>query len=69
MLSGYTPKSQMAICKTEVVRHLFTEHEPVFPNLVENKMFVSFTLDELQRACQKLKNNKAPGPGNIPRDY
>ena len=49
-----------------IVDTLFPEHQPVRWNRDNDAEFVSFTLEELIAACNKLKLNKAPGPGNIP---
>lgn len=68
-LLGYPPKPQLTMNKMEeVVRHLFPEHAPVSFNFAENATIESFTPNDLQKACSRLKNNKAPGPGNIPAE-
>ena len=66
-LSGYPPRNQMTMEAVEnIVSHLFPHHEPVVFPLTVNSTFDAFTLDEINTACRKLKNNKAPGPGNVP---
>lgn len=64
---GNPPKQQMPMQTVEaVVRHLFPEHEAVQWACNKDAVFADFTADELRLACAKLKDRKAPGPGNIP---
>lgn len=66
---GYPPKPQLTMEQVEqVVTQLFPEHEPASFNFTVNETPIYFTSSELQRACAKIKNNKAPGPGNIPSE-
>lgn len=54
-------------CTTDkVVSYLFPVHDKVCFDVVETPDFVDFTIEGIYLACIKLKNNKAPGPGNIP---
>lgn len=50
----------------QIVDCLFPVHEPVSFQCDRSVTFQAFTIEELQTACSKVKNNKAPGPGNIP---
>lgn len=68
-LAGFPPKPTLTLTKVEeIAHHLFPVHDSVIFDCENNTRFVEFTLDELQAACSKLKNNKAPGPGNIPSE-
>lgn len=49
-----------------VVYHLFPKHDNVIFDSDTSNNFIEFTTDELLKVCSKLKNNEAPGPGNIP---
>lgn len=68
-LIGFPPRHEMSM-KTvdEVVKHLFPVHESVIFNQDTNVTFTKFTESELEAACGRLKNNKAPGPKNIPAE-
>ncbi|KAG5885294.1 hypothetical protein JTB14_027252 [Gonioctena quinquepunctata] len=50
----------------KIANHLLPVYQPVIFDCDINARFLNFTLDELQAASSKLKNKKAPGPGNIP---
>lgn len=67
MVGGFPPMTPMTMEMTEkVVDHLFPVHEQVKWNCDKTVIFSRFTIDELCVACDNLKSNKAPGPGNIP---
>lgn len=66
-LIGYPPRLQMAMqTMEEVVDHLFPIHQQVIFICDRSVIFTNFSIEELRAACGKLKQNKAPGPGNIP---
>ncbi|XP_012281309.1 uncharacterized protein LOC105700220 [Orussus abietinus] len=64
---GSLPRLQMDIQTVEeVVDHLFPVHEEVIFECNINVVFTDFSLEELSVTCSKIKENKAPEPGNIP---
>lgn len=66
-LLGFPPRVCLPMEKmSEVIAQLFPTHTDVIFDCDPSVSFTNFTTDELQYACEKLKNNKAPGPGNIP---
>lgn len=68
-MNGYPPRPQMTMdMMEEVVKHLFPVHEQVKFNCDKTVIFTNFTVEELHQACKRIKNNKAPGPGNIPAE-
>lgn len=66
-LLGCPPRLQMTMQNMEeVVDHLFPVHQQVIFDCDRSVAFTDFTIDELRTASEKLKGNKAPGPGSIP---
>lgn len=66
---GFPPRLALTMPFTEeVATSLFPSHPPVAFIRSENSIFEPFTPDELKIASRKLKNNKAPGPGQIPSE-
>ena len=66
-LRGYQPRLQLTMKTMEqVVNHLFPVHDNVIFDCDIEPNFIKFTIEELHKACEKIKNNRAPGPGNIP---
>lgn len=64
---GYPPRVNLTMeTMQQVVDQLFPRHNEVVFNCDNSARFVDFTEEELNLACDKLKNNKAPGPGCIP---
>lgn len=51
-----------------VVNRLFPKHNEVIFDCDTTNRFLEFTSEEIQNAASKLKNNKAPGPSNIPSE-
>lgn len=66
---GFPPRGNLSRDFMEnIVRHLFPTHNNVIFDCDSSNRFIDFTCDEIISACTKLKNNKAPGPGNIPAE-
>ncbi|KAJ8910519.1 hypothetical protein NQ315_012816 [Exocentrus adspersus] len=66
-LIGFPPRQQMPMeAMDKVVDHLFPVHDPVIFNCDRSVIFSNFSVDELSKASDKLKEKKAPGPGCIP---
>lgn len=66
-MMGFPPRLRLPMERMEeVIAHLFPMHTAVIFDCDISVGFTDFTADELHHACNKLKNNKAPGPGNIP---
>lgn len=66
-LLGNPPKPQMTMQTVErVAKHLFPVHNEVTFRRSSTFPFTDFSIDELKSACRRIKNNKSPGPGNIP---
>lgn len=66
-LSGFPPRLALPMDIMEnVVNHLFPVHGAVHFICDNRDKFTQFTSEELEKAANKLKNRKAPGPGNIP---
>lgn len=68
MLGFPPPLKLTAEAMEDVVNHLFPIHNDVTFNTNTNDNFPEFTSEDILKACSKLKNNKAPGPGNIPSE-
>lgn len=68
-LMGFPPKLNLTDDMVEnVVKHLFPVHEEVIFNCDNRNRFLHFTSEEVRNACSKMKNNKSPGPSNIPAE-
>lgn len=66
---GFPPRICLTMEKVEeVIAHLFPTHTNVIFDCDNSVSFTKFTIDELHNASKKLKNNKSPGPGNIPAE-
>lgn len=66
---GFPPRVNLPRDVTEnIVNHLFPKHNTVIFDCDISDRFLDFTMEELENACDKMKTNKAPGPGNIPAE-
>lgn len=64
---GLSPRINLTIDFMEkAVKHLFPIHNEVIFDCDSRNRFPHFTPEEIRNAGLKLKNGKAPGPGNIP---
>lgn len=68
-LAGFPPRPKRSMdFLEEVAGHLFPTHQQLLFNRDVNSPFNDFSVEEVRTAAGKLKNNKAPGPNNIPSD-
>lgn len=66
---GYPPKINFTMNDMEKVKmYLFPHHADVHFTCTRDNRFHSFTEEEIEKACSRLKPNKAPGPGGIPSE-
>lgn len=66
-IKGKSPRTQLHIdFVNKVANHLFPAHSAVSFQCKTGSKFIPFTADDLNKACNKLKAKKAPGPGQIP---
>lgn len=66
-MTGFPPKIRLSMTFTEeIVTQLFPTHEQTQFQCERDTPFQPFTGEELEVASQKLKSDKAPGPGKIP---
>lgn len=67
MMNGFPPIPNITMEQMETtVRHLFPVHTDVNFNCEVSCHLPNFDKEELNIACNKLRNKRAPGPGNIP---
>lgn len=66
---GFPPALNLTVdAMKTVVNHLFPIHNEIIFDYATMDRFLDFTKEEVVNACSKLKNNKSPGPGNIPTE-
>ncbi|XP_074036343.1 uncharacterized protein [Leptinotarsa decemlineata] len=65
---GFETKPSLTLADMkEVVKHLFPIHEEVSFALDRTDNLENFTTEEVETTSEKLKNNNAPGPSEIPQ--
>lgn len=65
-MTGFPPKVKLSMPFTKkIASQLFPTHDPVEFQCDANAEFVPFTESELLTATNRVKSNKAPGPGRI----
>lgn len=68
-MTGFPPRTQLSCQFTkQVVHHLFPSHLSVTFESDTKLQLPPFTEGELKIAAEKLKGNRAPGPGKIPAE-
>lgn len=66
---GFPPRLNLTSDVLEnAIKYLFPVHEGVIFKCDKQTRFQDFSVEEICNACGKMKNNKAPGPSNIPAE-